>query len=60
MVLVVDQTLTMVSRSQGELPATSDVPPHRSTTVSPSTTTAQEAPRSPSVKFFSNAVRTVS
>src|SRR4051794_11638578 len=43
-VLVVDQTLVMVSRSHGADPLVSTVPAQMSTTGSPSTTTAADAP----------------
>ena len=46
MVLVVDHTLVMVSRSQGRVRASSAQPPQMSTTGSPSTVTATEAPKS--------------
>ncbi len=43
MVFVVDQTLMIVSSAHG-VPSSSIVPPHRSTTSSPSWTTATDAP----------------
>ena len=71
-VFVVDQTLMIVSSCQSPstpgTPASSSsgpskvaVPPHRSTTNSPSTVIATDAPTSPWVsKLSSNAVRTAS
>ena len=57
--LVVDHTFTRVSRSHGRLRAASAQPPHRSTTVRPSSMTVTAAPSSPrSRKFSSNAART--
>src|SRR5437660_9694565 len=57
--LVVDHTLVMVSASHGSAPAASRLPPQRSTTVSPSSTTATEAPTSrPSSKWAVKASRT--
>lgn len=44
--LVMDQTLVTVSRSQPRVRPRSRWPPHRSTTVSPSMSTAREAPTS--------------
>src|SRR5437763_1689695 len=46
MVLVVDQTLTMVSRSHWRVRSASAQPPHMSTTNSPSTVTAMDPPSS--------------
>ena len=43
----------IVSSCQGTSPATSCVPPHRSTTSSPSSVTATDAPTSPSTSKFS-------
>jgi hypothetical protein len=55
-VFVVDQTLMMVSRSHGVVFAASAKPPHRSTTISPSDTTATLAPTSRSLsKLAANA-----
>ena len=51
MVLVVDQTLVMVSRSQGRVFSASAQPPQRSTTGSPCQKTATDAPRSAPVSI---------
>ena len=57
MVLVVDQTFVIVSRSQGSVPAASAEPAQTSTTSSPSWTTATEAPTSrPWSKLAANGV----
>src|SRR5476649_1412948 len=49
----------MVSRAQGFVPAASDVPPHRSTTVSSPMRTLTEPPASaPLAKFPSKVART--
>src|SRR5687768_1126204 len=45
-VLVVDQTLVIVSRSHATVRLASAYPPHRSTTGSPPTNTATDAPTS--------------
>src|SRR6185437_414754 len=45
-VLVVDQTFTIVSRSQGRVRASSAKPPQTSATVCPSTSTASDRPHS--------------
>src|SRR5438105_3754449 len=59
MVLVVDQTLVMVSRSQGRVRSWSVWPPQMSTTASPSRTTATEAPTSrPWSRLPANVSRT--
>src|SRR5215207_2344095 len=52
-VFVVENTLMIVSSSHGTVPAASWVPPHRSTTSSPSIVTATDAPTSPSTAKFS-------
>src|SRR3954452_5019418 len=55
-VFVVEKTLMIVSRSHGVVPASSSVPPHRSTTTSPPSVMATDAPTSPcSLKFAANA-----
>ena len=60
-VFVVDQTLTMVSRSQGFVFASSAWPPQMSTTTSPSSTTATDAPTSsPWSKLPANVCLTLS
>lgn len=46
MVLVLDQTLVMVSSAQGVVRSGSAQPPHRSTSHSPSMITARHAPSS--------------
>ena len=51
MVLVVDQTLVMVSRSQGRVFSASAQPPQMSTTGSPCRYTATDAPRSAPVSI---------
>src|SRR5215470_13277742 len=57
--LVVDATLTIVSRSHGLVRAASAKPPQRSTTGLPSTYTQTAAPTSPRlVKFSAKASRT--
>src|SRR5262245_36153204 len=56
--LVVEYTLTIVSRFHGWVFAASRCPPHRSTTSSPSSVTASAAPTSPLSKFAANASRT--
>ena len=54
-VLVLDQTLVMVSASHGVVLASSAQPPHRSTTSSPSSMTATEAPQSaPEARLAAN------
>src|SRR3989442_8853760 len=53
MPLVVDQTLTIVSRSQLFVRSGFMWPAQRSTTAAPSTTTEIEAPTSPCVSTFS-------
>ena len=56
---VVENTLTIVSRSHGRVRAASAWPPQRSTTGSPSTVAANDAPTSrPAAKFAANASRT--
>ena len=58
-VLVVDQTLVMVSACQGSAPSGSRLPPQRSTTSSPSSATATDAPTSsPLSRFAVKAART--
>ena len=60
MVLVLEYTLTIVSRSHG-VPLGSASPAQMSTTASPSTVTAAAAPSSkPSSKFSTKASRTAS
>ena len=57
--LVTDHTLTIVSRSQGRVWATSAWPAQMSTTISPSTVAAKDAPiSSPRSKLEANASRT--
>ena len=56
MVLVVDQTFVMVSRSQGRVFSSSAQPPQMSTTGSPCRKTATEAPRSAPVSSWSASV----
>ena len=56
MVLVVDQTLVMVSFSHGAEPASSTVPPQMSTTGSPCSRTATEAPTSVPASRLSDSV----
>ena len=56
MVFVVDQTLVMVSRSQGRVLSASAQPPQMSTTGSPWRKTATEAPRSAPVSSWSASV----
>jgi len=54
--LVEDHTCVSVSDSQGVAVSTRAIPPHRSTTVSPSQTTHTEAPTSPrSAKLRTNS-----
>ncbi len=61
MVLVVDHTLVMVSRSHGAVPASSTMPPQMSTTSSPSSTTATDAPTSvPASRLADSVVATAS
>jgi hypothetical protein len=61
MVLVIDQTLVMVSFSHGAVPASSTVPPQMSTTGSPLSRTATEAPTSvPASRLADNVVATPS
>ena len=61
MVLVVDQTLVMVSRSHGRVLSASAQPPQMSTTGSPCQKTATDAPRSAPVSIWSaSVVRTAS
>src|SRR4030095_8995024 len=56
---VVEKTSTMVSRAQGRVRAASACPPHRSTTVLPSTVAANEAPTSrPASNEAANVSRT--
>lgn len=57
-VLVVDHTGVSVSRSHGVVRSASVYPPQRSTTGSPSTYTATEAPTSLSSSEAANASRT--
>ena len=57
MVLVVDQTLVMVSRSQGRVFSGSAQPPQMSTTGSPCRKTATEAPTSAPESIWSESVR---
>ncbi len=58
-VLVVDQTLVMVSRSQGRCPSASANPPQMSTTGSPPAYTATEAPTSvPASRLAANVAAT--
>jgi hypothetical protein len=57
--LATDIMQTMVSRSHGLVPAASRQPPHRSTTLRPSTMTLAQAPiSSSSSKLASKASRT--
>ena len=56
MVLVVDQTLVMVSRSHGRVFSASAQPPQMSTTGSPCRKTATEAPTSAPVSIWSASV----
>ena len=59
-VFVVEKTLMIVSRSHGVVPSRSSVPPHRSTTSSPPSVIATDAPMSPwSVKLLANASLTL-
>src|SRR5262245_6281621 len=59
MAFVVEKTLTMVLRCQGRVRAASACPPHRSTTVRPSTVAANEAPTSrPASNAAANVPRT--
>src|SRR5579875_1412468 len=51
--LVVDQTLTIVSRCQRRVREPSMCPPHKSTTGRPPTVTATAAPTSPRLSQFS-------
>ena len=61
MVFVVDHTLVMVSRSHGAVPASSTVPPQMSTTRSPSSTMATDAPTSvPASRLADSVVATAS
>ena len=61
MVLVVDHTLVMVSRSQGFVFSASAQPPQMSTTGSPWTYTATDAPMSsPESSWPASVVRTAS
>ena len=61
MVLVVDHTLVMVSRSHGRVFSASAQPPQISTTGSPCRYTATEAPRSaPESRLVASVVRTPS
>ena len=56
MVLVVDQTLVIVSRSHGRVFSASAQPPQMSTTGSPCRKTATDAPRSAPVSIWSASV----
>ena len=58
-VLVLDQTLVMVSRSHGAVWASSTQPPQMSTTSSPCSTTAAQQPTSAPLSMFADMISAI-